>query len=135
MPAGSKPGEHRGGRAKGQRNHASIAREKEVAASGPTPLDGLLFVYRHYLDEARVLLSKPKPNKALVNAALENVKNSAKEAAPYTHPKLAALAAMRAPDPTQTTLEQMLLALDALEPANSNALLLEGTVDKVDAAE
>lgn len=60
---------------------------------------------------------------------------AADKAAGFYHPKLATLQSSRPPDATQTTLEQMLLALDAIEPANSNALLLEGTVDKVDAAE
>ena len=34
MPAGAIPGERRGGRAKGVKNHASIAREESVKAGG-----------------------------------------------------------------------------------------------------
>lgn len=140
MPQGSKPGEHRGGRAKGTRNHASVAREKAVAESGATPLDGLLFVYRHYLCEVENLLKAPphKRDRAAIKEALMLLKDSAKEAAPYTHPRLAALAALRPPDPTATSLEQMLLQMMEL-PANQNAdaglVLIEGElVDKTDVA-
>lgn len=136
MPRGAKAGHPRwGGRTKGTPNRASIAREKQVAETGATPLDGLIFVYRHYLAEAQKILSNPKASKAKIDAVLENVRTSAKEAAPYTHPRLAALAAMRAPEPGATTLEAMLLALDGA--ANDDDRLLEGPVidGKVDAAE
>jgi len=43
MAAGSKPGEHRGGRKPGTPNKASAAREAEVAASGVTPLEVMVF--------------------------------------------------------------------------------------------
>ena len=73
MPAGSKPGEHRGGRAKGVKNRASIAREAAVKASGVTPLEFLLSEMRN-----------PKRPVAIRRAC-------ARDAAPYVHPKLAAI--------------------------------------------
>jgi hypothetical protein len=67
MAAGGKrPG---AGRKPGIANKASIARQAEVAASGETPLDYLLRVMRD--EEAR--------------------RDAAKAAAPYVHPRLAAV--------------------------------------------
>ncbi len=58
---------------------------------------------------------------------------AADKAAPYYHPKLATLQADRPRDPDATSLEQMLVAMGTIAPANDDTLLL-GT-DKVDAAE
>lgn len=68
---GSKPGERRGGRKKGARNKATIARQAEVAASGKTPLQYMLDVMRDDKAEAG------------------RRDDMAKAAAPYVHPKLA----------------------------------------------
>ena len=46
MARGSLPGERRGGRQRGTPNHATAAKAAEVAASGMTPLDYLVSVYR-----------------------------------------------------------------------------------------
>jgi hypothetical protein len=46
MPRGSLPGERRGGRQKGTPNRATAAKADEIAASGMTPLDYLVSVYR-----------------------------------------------------------------------------------------
>lgn len=73
MPAGAKPGERRGGRAKGVKNHASIAREAAVKASGITPLEFLLADMRN-----------PKLKRS-------ERRQCARDAAPYVHPKLAAI--------------------------------------------
>ena len=73
MPAGAGPGERRGGRAKGVKNHASIAREAAVKASGITPLEFLLAEMRN-----------PKRTVAVR-------RQCARDAAPYVHPKLAAI--------------------------------------------
>lgn len=73
MPAGAKPGERRGGRAKGVRNRASIAREAEAKASGITPLEFLLAEMRN-----------PK-------LKASERRQCARDAAPYVHPKLAAI--------------------------------------------
>lgn len=66
-------GKKTGGRVKGTPNRATIARQAEVAASGLTPLDYMLGVMR---DEG----NEP-------HARFEAAKN----AAPYIHPKLAAV--------------------------------------------
>jgi hypothetical protein len=71
MPRGSLPGERRGGRQKGTRNRASIAREAEIKGSGLTPLDYMLHVMR---DERADALRRDE---------------MAKAAAPYVHPRLA----------------------------------------------
>lgn len=66
-------GRKTGGRAKGTPNKASAEREAEIAASGLTPLDYMLGILR---DE---------------NAAVERRDDMAKAAAPYVHPRLAAV--------------------------------------------
>jgi hypothetical protein len=70
---GSKPGERRGGRQKGTPNKASARRETLVAEGGATPLDYLLSVMRDENRDGRDRLE------------------AAKAAAPYVHPKLAAM--------------------------------------------
>jgi len=77
---GSKPGERRGGRAKGVPNKASAAREAAVAASGLTPLDYMLNILR---DET-------------IDVARRDW--AADKAAPYIHPKLAATTLTGDPD-------------------------------------
>lgn len=73
MARGSKPGERRGGRKPGVPNKATQERQAEVAASGLTPLDYMLTIMRD--EEA--------------NPARRD--EMAKAAAPYVHPKLAAV--------------------------------------------
>ncbi len=71
---GAKPGERLGGRKKGTPNKASAKREAEVRASGLAPLDYMLKVMRN-----------PKIDMARRD-------EMAKAAAPYVHPRLAAVA-------------------------------------------
>ena len=73
MPRGSHPGERRGGRQRGTPNRATAAKAAEIAASGMTPLDYLVSVYR---DETA---SRPERLEA------------AAKAAPYVHPRLSAI--------------------------------------------
>jgi len=73
MARGSQPGERRGGRRKGTPNRASVAREKEIAASGLTPLQYLTSVYR----------DEKAPRDMRIDAAAK--------AAPFVHPKLASI--------------------------------------------
>jgi hypothetical protein len=71
MPGGgSKPGERRGGRKKGQPNKVTLAKEAIVAAGGITPLDYMLKILRDATrtDEERM--------------------DAAKAAAPYSHARL-----------------------------------------------
>lgn len=65
-----------GGRRKGTRNKATAKREAEIVASGLTPLDYLLAVMRDETRDERERL------------------DAAKAAAPYVHPKLAAVASI-----------------------------------------
>jgi hypothetical protein len=62
-----------GGRRRGTPNRATAARQAEIATSGLTPLDYLLAVMRGE------------------NLGLEMRLEAAKAAAPYVHPKLAAI--------------------------------------------
>jgi hypothetical protein len=66
-------GRKTGGRVKGVPNKASVKREQEIAASGKTPLDFMLDTMR----------DEEKPFDIRLDAA--------KSAAPYVHPKLAAV--------------------------------------------
>ena len=70
---GSKPGERRGGRQKGTRNMASVARETAIGAAGDTPLDIMLAVMRSPDVDIRTRL------------------DAAKAAAPFVHPRLAVI--------------------------------------------
>jgi hypothetical protein len=68
-----------GGRQKGTRNRASVAREREIAASGLTPLEFLLSVMR---DESNDLAARM---------------DAAGKCAPYIHPKLASVMSINVP--------------------------------------
>jgi hypothetical protein len=70
---GSPPGVRRGGRQKGSLNHATLARQSAILASGLSPLDYLVSVYR---DEEQA-----------VNVRVD----AAKAVAGYCYPKLQAL--------------------------------------------
>lgn len=70
MRGGSRPG---AGRKPGAPNKATAERQAEIAASGLTPLDYMLTILR---DEDR---------------SVEDRMDAAKAAAPYVHPKLAAV--------------------------------------------
>jgi len=76
MPrGGSKPGERRGGRTKGTRNKRTQVFKAEVEASGETPLEYMMRV-----------MHDPKADE-------DRRDEMARAAAPYVHPKLAAIAA------------------------------------------
>jgi hypothetical protein len=66
-------GKKTGGRKKGTPNKASAARAEEIAASGLTPLDFML----------QVLRDESNPQDVRLDAA--------SKAAPFVHPKLAAI--------------------------------------------
>ena len=66
-------GQKTGGRQKGSRNKATAAKEKEIAKSGKTPLEFMLDVMRNQGQDEAVRL------------------DAAKAAAPYVHPRLAAI--------------------------------------------
>ena len=70
---GASPGERRGGRQKGTPNKATAARQAKIAKSGIMPLDYML----------KVLRAKKSTDEQKAWAAVA--------AAPYCHPKLAAV--------------------------------------------
>ena len=90
---GAAPGERRGGRQKGTPNKATAARQAEIAKSGQTPLDYMLNIMRD-----------PKQPK-------QRRDEMAKAAAPYVHPRIAA---MQSNSALTYSMEDGLLALDAL---------------------
>jgi hypothetical protein len=61
MGRGAKPGERRGGRAKGTPNRASVERQAAIAASGLTPLDYMLAILRDETVEVRAVTRWLKP--------------------------------------------------------------------------
>lgn len=73
MARGSKPGERRGGRQKGTPNKLTAARQAEIAATGETPLQYMIRVMRDETVDS------------------ERRDEMAKAAAPYVHPRLAAI--------------------------------------------
>lgn len=74
MASGSKPGERRGGRQKGTPNKVTAKREREIEASGLTPLAFMLSILR---DETAERAERFE---------------AAKAAAPYSHARLANVA-------------------------------------------
>src|SRR5262249_37534168 len=92
MARGSKPGERRGGRTKGTPNKASARRQAEVAASGATPLDALLRKMRFHLSifESEITKGEEADGKTL-SLAMDKAAEAARDAAPYVHPRLAAV--------------------------------------------
>jgi len=100
MAAGSKPGEHRGGRKPGTPNKASAARHAEVAASGITPLevmlDNMRSAYHRALELEKQLNDLPpeelEPRLHLMGEIARQrqiAQKCAADAANYVHPKRA----------------------------------------------
>ena len=80
---GSKPSERRGGRKKGTPNKKNAAMIEAVRRSGITPLDYMLSVMRQPIPKDADTLAKV----AMIGQQLD----AAKAAAPYVHPRLAAI--------------------------------------------
>lgn len=93
MPAGAKPGERRGGRAKGVRNKVTVARLNELKASGEVPLDYML----------RIMRDPSAPNERRDQMAIS--------AARFCHPTLASVEAQHSGN-LLVTHEQALNELD-----------------------
>jgi hypothetical protein len=108
VPRGAKPGERRGGRAKGVPNRASQARQKRVAETGITPLEVMLENMRFAHSGAQALVERLGKAKKLDGEAFaawrELIRlrsfsqDCAKEAAPYVHPKLTSVEHTTPPD-------------------------------------
>lgn len=96
---GSKPGEHRGGRAKGTKNRATIERELAAAADlkrhrerGVMPLDVLLDIMRYYRGKAaQVQPGTPQHDENQFNEYMKLAGMFARDAAPYIHPRLSSV--------------------------------------------
>jgi hypothetical protein len=84
-------GRKTGGRKKGTRNKATAQRQAEVAASGSTPLETMLTKMRFHLKAAEDEMAKSERNAAEVIKALDKAAEAAHDAAPYVHPRLAAV--------------------------------------------
>lgn len=83
---GKRPG---AGRKKNAPNKASALREARIAASGVTPLDVMIEDMRFHYDLYQVALADRDIASAKVE--LKEARDAAKDAAPYTHPRLAAI--------------------------------------------
>lgn len=77
------------GRKKNTPNKANALREARIAASGVTPLDVMIQDMRFHYD----LYQEAMANRDIANAKaeLKEARDAAKDAAPYTHPRLAAV--------------------------------------------
>jgi hypothetical protein len=77
------------GRKKNTPNKANALREARIAASGITPLDVMIQDMRFHYD----LYQEAMANRdiASAKAELKEARDAAKDAAPYTHPRLAAV--------------------------------------------
>ena len=77
------------GRKKNTPNKANALREARIAASGVTPLDVMIQDMRFHYD----LYQEAMANRdiASAKAELKEARDAAKDAAPYTHPRLAAV--------------------------------------------
>lgn len=77
------------GRKKNTPNKANALREARIAASGVTPLDVMIQDMRFHYD----LYQEAMANRDLATAKteLKEARDAAKDAAPYTHPRLAAV--------------------------------------------
>lgn len=83
---GFRPG---AGRKKGVPNKASLERQAKVMAEGATPLDVLIDGMRFHHAAAQKFKTENEIGAAMT--AMKAAREFAKEAAPYVHPRLAAV--------------------------------------------
>lgn len=79
------------GRPKGVPNKASKARQADVASTGATPLDVLIRGMRFHDDLGKRALEQDPPDKKAASSAFKEAREFARDAAPFVHPKLAAV--------------------------------------------
>lgn len=77
------------GRPRGSRNKATKERQERIAAAGVTPLDVMIADMRFHWDAHQKALAEKNTTEASKELAL--ARDAAKDAAPYTHPRLAAI--------------------------------------------
>ncbi len=85
MPRGSSPGERRGGRQKGSGNKKTREIAEKAAESGITPLEVMIEAMRFHHRRAQ------KANDEKKGEHLKEAATMAEKAAPYMHPRLAAV--------------------------------------------
>lgn len=83
---GARPG---AGRPKGSPNKATKERQARIAAAGVTPLDVMIADMRFHWDAHQKAMADKNGAEAAKELAL--ARDAAKDAAPYTHPRLAAV--------------------------------------------
>jgi hypothetical protein len=96
---GSRPGERRGGRKKGTPNKKTAALVAKVEASGMTPLEIMLEAAREHhsvamaLEKPLVILNAAGKEQKVVDrlGLMQSASALAAQAAPYVHPRLAAI--------------------------------------------
>src|SRR6187455_1213993 len=79
------------GRRPGVPNKATVDRQKEVAASGATPLDVMLKTMRYHYSKAQEQMRHGDHDRKEVSLTLEAAMRAAKACADYVHPKLASV--------------------------------------------
>jgi methanogenic corrinoid protein MtbC1 len=80
------------GRKRGAANQKTRAVADKAAASGITPLEVMLEVMRfHHAVATNEIAKGDEMNQSLVADALDASSSAAKDAAPYVHPRLAAI--------------------------------------------
>src|SRR5262245_56762120 len=85
-------GRKTGGRQKGVPNKASIKRQEEIASSGATPLATIVKKMRFHLPIGEEQIAKGEEmDTGEVAKALDKAAEAARDAAPYVHPRLAAI--------------------------------------------
>lgn len=77
------------GRPKGSPSKATIARQERIASTGVVPLDVIIEDMRFHYSAYQEALARSENHVAAQELAL--ARNAAKDAAPYVHPKLAAI--------------------------------------------
>ena len=123
---GSRPGERRGGRKKGTPNRSTVEgrvsdvrRRDKLIASGATPLEVMITEMRfHHAAAMKELDRGADADLTKVAVSLSAARTAAKDAAPYIHPRLAAIEHTgkdRGPIAFTNAREQLahLIALDA----------------------
>jgi len=101
--------------------------------TGYAPLDVILIKMRYHMGAADNEAGKPKPNREKLERSLDKAEEAAKAAAPYVHPRLAAMVHANA---SGKTLEQLVassyaaeaLLTDASEKAEHEPQTIEGEV-------
>jgi hypothetical protein len=119
MPKGSRPGERRGGRAKGTRNKAKANRELAIQIAGIEPkqflLNGLAFFQKQIAAEQA---KGDRADDKVIATAYAAGREYAKDAAPFCHARLSAVElAGKGGGPIETA--------DRTEPSESARELVE----------